>query len=557
MADSTDQWPELVQSLLELLQANSPDDGAQLAPGPLSVLDEQRFLAWLSPHVLRVLALQQREHAHGELQSFFDDVLGRQPVAMALCESGGAVRWASQPMREVLATLAPASLHELILSPAARPGVHTLPSSEGPRTLVLLDVPALGPSYCALLLPGASPTQLDAAQLQAQHGFTPAESAVANLLAQGLSPEDIARTHGTSIDTVRSQLKKIMAKLGVNRQGEAVARLITGAASVNLGRSAHSGGGRPFASFSHQGMRMAYVVHGPADGYPVFFFHSWAGSRHQVPANTAPLFAHGIKLIAMDRPGMGGSTGPSALAPWQLAEPLQALAQHLGYPRYSLLGYSAGSIYATACAAALPRSVERLFLACPVAPLRGLRDLRGTLPSGQLLMALALKAPSIADAMVRLWMAQMRRKPALYLDNVLPHLAPMDREAMSAPAARDDYIASLLEAIRQGDAGILRELRDMASDFTHHQGVQQPTRIWHGLQDSHVPYGHAERLHSEMPHSELVGLDQSGHFLLFYHWPQIVAEIAAQLQWKAADGMTKTHPWSAKTSSARPVPFTR
>ncbi|ACR31082.1 LuxR C-terminal-related transcriptional regulator [Burkholderia glumae] len=73
--------------------------------------------------------------------------------------------------------------------------------------------------------------------LQELFGFTPTESAIAADLAMGLSLEEIARRKGIGMGTVRSRLKRVLAKTGTNRQAE-VAVLV--ARSVALFRPAEN-----------------------------------------------------------------------------------------------------------------------------------------------------------------------------------------------------------------------------------------------------------------------------------------------------------------------------
>lgn len=56
--------------------------------------------------------------------------------------------------------------------------------------------------------------------------FTPAESRLAELIAQGLSPEDCAARLGVSINTVRSQLRSLFRKTNTERQVELVGLLV-------------------------------------------------------------------------------------------------------------------------------------------------------------------------------------------------------------------------------------------------------------------------------------------------------------------------------------------
>lgn len=61
--------------------------------------------------------------------------------------------------------------------------------------------------------------------LQGVYGFTSAETDIALQLAQGKTTEAIAHERAVAIGTVRSQIKSILAKLGVTRQVELVAKL--------------------------------------------------------------------------------------------------------------------------------------------------------------------------------------------------------------------------------------------------------------------------------------------------------------------------------------------
>lgn len=64
-----------------------------------------------------------------------------------------------------------------------------------------------------------------AALLQGVYGFTSAETDIALQLAQGKAAEAIAQERKVTVGTVRAQIKSLLAKLGVNRQVELVAKL--------------------------------------------------------------------------------------------------------------------------------------------------------------------------------------------------------------------------------------------------------------------------------------------------------------------------------------------
>lgn len=65
--------------------------------------------------------------------------------------------------------------------------------------------------------------------------LTPAEDRVARAFAEGHSVESAAGALGVSQETIRSQLKSVMAKTGTTRQAE-LARLLAGTTSFPLHR---------------------------------------------------------------------------------------------------------------------------------------------------------------------------------------------------------------------------------------------------------------------------------------------------------------------------------
>jgi DNA-binding CsgD family transcriptional regulator len=61
--------------------------------------------------------------------------------------------------------------------------------------------------------------------LQALFDLTPAEARVASMLIDGKSVDAISRIQGVSLNTVRTQLKSVFVKTGVERQVDLVSML--------------------------------------------------------------------------------------------------------------------------------------------------------------------------------------------------------------------------------------------------------------------------------------------------------------------------------------------
>jgi len=69
-----------------------------------------------------------------------------------------------------------------------------------------------------------SARQPDASLIQGLFDLTPAEARVAAALIEGRTIAEMAARNGVGLETVRTQVKSILAKTGVSRQAEFVAR---------------------------------------------------------------------------------------------------------------------------------------------------------------------------------------------------------------------------------------------------------------------------------------------------------------------------------------------
>ena len=80
------------------------------------------------------------------------------------------------------------------------------------------------------------------------------------------------------------------------------------------------------------GRTLSYGEYGDPHAEPVFYFHGWPGSRHE-----GQLIAHpGLRVIAPERPGMGGSDFQPGRTLLDWADDVVKLADGLGLPRFGV-----------------------------------------------------------------------------------------------------------------------------------------------------------------------------------------------------------------------------
>ena len=179
---------------------------------PMWLLDEQCFIGFQNAAAARETASEvraaRRNHRLVLTRSQPDHRLREAMRALGVCSHG------ANTVVDLRASAVdpPTWLHLSLLIPSATLGAF----GDQPQVLATLFDPSL-----------VSP--LDPFALMNIFGFTPVEARVAIGLADGFTAEQIASKHGTTINTVRSQIRQVLSKLGVRsvvdaarilRQGE-------------------------------------------------------------------------------------------------------------------------------------------------------------------------------------------------------------------------------------------------------------------------------------------------------------------------------------------------
>ncbi|MGJ0504909.1 MAG: helix-turn-helix transcriptional regulator [Methylocystis sp.] len=115
------------------------------------------------------------------------------------------------------------------ISNSTATSVRSFPSKPAAESPVVVHlIPATGRSRdifeggfgVLAFTPVAAPSTPDIALVRGLFDLTAAEARVASGVAEGLTPDQIARRDGTSRETVRYQLKTVFAKTGVSRQSQ-------------------------------------------------------------------------------------------------------------------------------------------------------------------------------------------------------------------------------------------------------------------------------------------------------------------------------------------------
>ena len=254
------------------------------------------------------------------------------------------------------------------------------------------------------------------------------------------------------------------------------------------------------------GRRIGFAEYGRAGGRPVFWFHGTPGGRRQIAPGARVMAQElGIRLIALERPGIGESTPflYANIAGW--ADDVVRIADRLGIDRFACVGLSGGGPYVLGCAARAPDRMVAGAVLGGVAPTRGPDAAAGGLvslarPFGS---AIALGRGVVGRA-VHVWaraiMPVRSQVFAVYIA-----LSPEgDQRVFRQPEMRAMFVDDIVRAVRtQAHAPVLDVVL-----FTRPWGfalrdITVPIRFWHGDADHIVPLAHARHMAALVPGAEL------------------------------------------------------
>lgn len=117
------------------------------------------------------------------------------------------------------------------------------------------------------------------------------------------------------------------------------------------------------------GRQLTYDTYGDPDGTPVVFSHGLSDSRLIRNPDEELTRSLGVRMIAADQPGVGGSSPQPGRKMVDWGVDMEQLADHLGLGEFAVAGHSGGGPHTLAIAVRLPERVTRGVLASPVGPL--------------------------------------------------------------------------------------------------------------------------------------------------------------------------------------------
>ena len=199
----------------------------------------------------------------------------------------------------------------------------------------------------------------DATLLQRMLGLTERQAEIAGRIAQGQSANEIAKGMGIRAHTVRDHIKSIYERTDLNKQTDLA--VLVGELSLMANTLAEPGQTGPVVHqrmtnffWTADGRRVCFSDCGDQHGRVVLKMHSSFGGRWVWEPTAETLHRYGIRLLIVERPGVGLTDPAADSRGTAIVSDAIALLDHLGVDQAYGLGTSGGTFELAEAIAAHP-----------------------------------------------------------------------------------------------------------------------------------------------------------------------------------------------------------
>jgi pimeloyl-ACP methyl ester carboxylesterase len=270
-------------------------------------------------------------------------------------------------------------------------------------------------------------------------------------------------------------------------------------------------------SISVDGRRLAVLDAGEESGPAVFVSHGTPGSGLLWREAIEDAESRGMRLLAYDRPGYGGSDPHPGRNVADAAGDVSALADALGIERFAVEGGSGGGPHALACAALLP---DRLVAAACLAgvapyPAEGLDWLDGMGEDNVREFSAVLAGRDELEAFLNAMTGEMlSAEPDALADALRTLCSPVDAAVLTGEFA-EYLLAAVRRAVGETIEGWIEDDFAFVSPWGFElEDIQVPVQLWHGAEDRFVPIAHGRWLAERIPGVEAHLSDDDGHLTI-------------------------------------------
>jgi pimeloyl-ACP methyl ester carboxylesterase len=265
------------------------------------------------------------------------------------------------------------------------------------------------------------------------------------------------------------------------------------------------------------GRTLSVVEAGAPDGPVVITHHGTPGSGAAFRLEQESAEQRGLRLVAYDRAGYGGSTRKEGRNVADVAADVAAILDAIGAERFATYGVSGGGPHALACAALLPDRCAAAAMVAGVGPADAPDlDFMAGMGEGNIEeFGAAREGPeALRENLAGQAEGMLAAEPDQLAEAMRAHLSDVDAAALTGELA-----AFLLDTVRKGLEPGLGGWFDDDMAFIDSWGfdpgaITVPVLVWQGEQDKMVPPDHGRWLGDHVAGASARIFPEEGHITL-------------------------------------------
>ena len=340
-------------------------------------------------------------------------------------------------------------------------------------------------AIAALFVSQQADTSIQHKKLQALYKLTPTEAMIAGKLSEGASTEIIAELRGSTVATIRQNIKSILQKTNTSKQQELVALLLRSPLALNSAVQFDKS-----IQFNDYTLELndkrifSYRVYGDPKKTVIVLSHASLSCRYEAPLDVDSLIKNGFCLIVPERAGYGYSSTPVYKNLLDYSADIEQLLNHLEIQSAYFAASLAGGPYALGIAYALPERVKELLLLESFAPDTDMGKIEGAPFFYKYFPGFCQKLPKVALYSMRLTMFEFKRKPKESYKHLLGMFNQTDSRTLSNPLIQSQATDQAIESTRQGVEALMQDIVLTSTDWGFDiSDITAKSHIFHGNGD--------------------------------------------------------------------------
>lgn len=270
------------------------------------------------------------------------------------------------------------------------------------------------------------------------------------------------------------------------------------------------------------GRTLGYAESGDPKGKALFLFHGLHSSRLEVKLFHKEMLEAKIRLISIDRGGMGISTFQENRQVLDIVTDIEALADSLDIEKFSVLGSSSGAKYALACAFKIPERLNSSHLVSSAVPVEFINS---DMPQSMRIFTQILqKIPWLLHSIFWFTYGRFTKDFSTadkYLGNIALPLDEVDKKLLKNEHIKKEFWDIFSESYRQGTKAVAYDAQfDLLKNSWGFKGADIKMKniyFWHGELDGGVPISMARKFSETIDSATFRAFENEGHLSIFFN----------------------------------------